>query len=391
MEQSAWPRRLRLAAAVLGGLALLVFVAVSWHFSNVLQRDLLTPLPFDPDPDLQVLSVGEGRIVLPRTELTARDGVWGLVGPSGYGQVANIVEGGETEVERAFLVLEGTFDIGDAVFFDQYAFAGDPFAAHALSFEEVRVAGETGVLPAWFVPADRDTWVVFVHGKGLEERRQVLRILPTLHELELPVLAITYRNDEATLPSETGRYGWGYPEWRDVQAALEFADLRGADDFVLMASSMGGAITATYLNEAHREAEEHLIDRVRAVVWDSPVLDLEAVVDDAAADRGVPGLITAAAKAIARVRFDVDWNALDQIERAAEFDPTLPILLMHGTVDDTVPVGSSDAFAAAVPSVRYERFVGADHMYPWNTDPARYEAAVAEFLRSVLGEVAEAS
>ena len=36
-------------------------------------------------------------------------------------------------------------------------------------------------------------------------------------------------------------------------------------------------------------------------------------------------------------------------------------------------------------------FVGADHMYPWNTDPARYEAAVAEFLRSVLGEVAEAS
>ena len=214
----------------------------------------------------------------------------------------------------------------------------------------------------------------------------MLRILPTLHDLDLPVLAITYRNDEGTLPSESGRYGWGYPEWRDVQAALEFADLRGADDFVLMGSSMGGAITATYLNEAHLEAEDHLVDRVRAVVWDSPGLDLEAVVDSAAADQGVPGFISAAAQAISRVRFDVDWNALDQVERAAEFDPTLPILLMHGTLDDTVPVESSDGFAAALPTVRYERFDGADHMYPWNTDPARYEAVVEEFLGSVLGD-----
>ena len=384
MDPSPWPARLRRLVVALLALAAVVFIAGSWHFSNVLDRDLLIPQPFEPERGLQVLSVGEGRIVLPRTESTETDGTWGLDGETAYGRVGPITDLGTDDVEREFTTIEGRFEVGDPVAFDQYAYAGDPFTAHALPFEEVRVAGDTGVLPAWYVGADRDTWVIFVHGKGLDERRQVLRILPVLHELDLPVLAISYRNDANTQPDPSGRYGWGLSEWRDVQAALEYADLRGADDFILMGMSMGGAVTAGYLHEGDSETDHDLAGRIRGVIWDSPVLDLEAVVDAAAEERGIPGVLTSVAKTLARLRFDVDWDRLDQIARADQFDPRIPILLLHGTEDGLVPVAGSDAFAAAVPTVTYERFEGADHVYLWNSDSQRYEQAVVDFLESVL-------
>jgi pimeloyl-ACP methyl ester carboxylesterase len=386
MEKKQWVPWVKWGAVGLIGLAGLVFVVVAWVFSNAIRSEVLTPRPWQPDRDLQVLSVGQGRIVLNRTELSQRDGVWGLVGPNGYGQVIQVIEIGEEDVERGFRLLEGSFDIGDEVHFDQYAYVSDPLTAHAMAFEEARVPGDLGVLPAWLVDGDLDTWVVIVHGKGLDERRQALRMLPALNDAGYPVLVISYRNDVAAHASETGRYGWGYPEWRDLQAALQFADLRGAEDFVLYGYSMGGAITSAFLHESNEFSEGvTLTDRVSGVIFDSPVLDLEAVVDAGARDRGLPGVLTGAAKGIAALRFDIDWDALDQVERADEFDPDLPILLFHGVDDATVPVAGSDAFAAALDSVEYVRVEGADHVYPWNVDPVGYERAVMDFL-ATLGD-----
>jgi len=170
-------------------------------------------------------------------------------------------------------------------------------------------------------------------------------------------------------------------EGQSIVIYIAEPSLRGAEDFVLYGYSMGGAITSAFLHESAEFSEGvTLTDRVSGVIFDSPVLDLEAVVDAGADDRGIPAIITAAAKGIAALRFDVDWDALDQVERAAEFDPNLPILLFHGTEDATVPVESSDAFAAALESVQYERIEGADHVYPWNVNPVGYERTVLDFL-----------
>jgi pimeloyl-ACP methyl ester carboxylesterase len=295
-----------------------------------------------------------------------------------------VIEIGQDDVERGFRLLEGSFDVGDAVYFDQYAYLSDPMTAHAMNFEEARVPGDLGVLPAWLVEGDRDTWVVIVHGKGLDERRQALRMLPALTDAGYPVLVVSYRNDVVAHESETGRYGWGYPEWRDLEAALQFADLRGADNFVLYGYSMGGAITAAFLHESGEFIDGvTLTDRVLGVILDSPVLDLAGVIEAEAHERAIPGVLIAAAKGVAALRFNIDWAALDQVERAGEFDPALPILLFHGTEDATVPVEISDAFAAALPSVQYERVEGADHVYPWNVDPVRYEDVVLRFLASL--------
>jgi hypothetical protein len=75
----------------------------------------------------------------------------------------------------------------------------------------------------------------------------------------------------------------------------------------------------------------------------------------------------------------IDWKALNHL--GSDHRPTTPVLLVHGDRDPVVPVELSDAYAAAEPDlVTYVRIAGAGHVSSWNTDPERYDAAVAAFL-----------
>ncbi len=63
----------------------------------------------------------------------------------------------------------------------------------------------------------------------------------------------------------------------------------------------------------------------------------------------------------------------------------MPILLIHGTVDDLTPIEVSDRLAEVSESVTYLRAPGAGHVRSWNVDPAGYEAAVQAFPEWVAG------
>ena len=370
------PPWLRRAGVAFVGLLVIAVIATTWMSASVLGREFLEPRDVVADADIEVLAVGEGRIVLTRTEQTQTDGIWGLIGADAYGQVSSVVQVAGDEVERTFRPLSGAFVVGDEVRFDQYAYTGDPESAHGMSFEEVLIPGELGLYPAWLVDGDRDTWVVVVHGSGRDERKQALRLISTLETARYPVLVISYRNDQNAPASPGGTYGWGLEEWRDLEAALEFGKNRGADDFVVLGYGMGATITAMFLHESD------LISDVRGVIFDSPVLDLETAAIAALENRSIPGVIAGWAKALARVRFGIEWDELDQLARANQFD--MPILLMHGSRDGVEPVAVADAFAEARPDlVSYERFDGADHEQLWNTNPQRYERAVMNFLERV--------
>jgi hypothetical protein len=364
-----WMRRIGLG---LLGLVTLVYLAGIWHYSNVIEERLLIPEAVVTEPRFQVVSVDDARVILERNDATEREGVWGLAGPNGYGRISSVLAVGSNDVERAFVVLDGTFEPGDAVGIDQYAYQGDPLTALDIPFEEVRVAGERGVNPAWVIDGRRDTWVVIVHDKGTDERRQALRVLPALRAAGYPVLVASYRNDEGAAPSESGRLAWGLEEWADVEAALRFAQTRGAEEFVLVGYGMGAEIASMFLHKSD------LAGQVVGVVFDAPALDPVALIED-----GIPWAFAGGAKAIAGVRFGMAWDELDQVARAGEFDPSIPILLMHGAIDSKAPVRVSDEFASALGHVQYERLAEADHMYAWNIGPLAYESALVRFADSV--------
>jgi pimeloyl-ACP methyl ester carboxylesterase len=368
-----WLRRIGAAVAI-GLIAGLLIGA--FRGSTVIANDLLTPEAPPLGPEFEIQLVGAGRIVLPRSDITEQDGIWGISnGTGGYGQITGVISTDAETVERSFRTLAGRFIAGEMVTFDAYAAGENPADAFALEYNDVRVPGELGVNPAWYVDGVRDTWVIVVHGEGLDERRQALRILPAVADGGFPSLVITYRNDAAA-PDAGGFYRWGLSEWQDIEAAIGYGRNRGAEDFILYGFGMGANIVTMHLHQSDSAA------LVRGAVLDSIVPNLGSVVDDIARERGIPAVVSSAAKAVARIRFGLEWSELDQMARAVEFD--VPLLLLHGTEDDVAPIATVDAFAEALPgSVTYERFEGAERTELWNSDPERYNAAVLSFLIEV--------
>lgn len=377
--------RWRTPVLVLLGVALIAIAALlgsGWYYSDAL-KDGALELDHDPPTlDLKVLALDEGRLTLAVTPQTKSDGDWtqdgtfGLEWEDGYGRVGSILEIDDRHVVRQFLPLSANPEVGEMARLDSFAFAGDPLEAFGAPFQEVTFTTPLGNYPAWLVDASRHTWVIFVHGKGAD-RREALRILPTVMDLGLTTLVITYRNDPEAPASTDGSYQYGQTEWEDLQAGADYAIARGAEKLVLVGYSMGGAIVTSFLYRSP------LAERVVGVILDAPMLDFGATVDLAASERGLPGVLTAVGKAIFAFRFDVDWGELNYLERADEL--TAPVLLFHGDADKRVPVEISDALAEARPDiVTYLRVAGAGHVRSWNADPAGYEAAVRTFLERVI-------
>jgi dipeptidyl aminopeptidase/acylaminoacyl peptidase len=261
----------------------------------------------------------------------------------------------------------------------------DP-GALGLEFEQVLVAGPLGDLPAWLVPPDpaasgadtaarADTWVIAVHGRGVD-RRECLRVLPTLHRLGHPVLAVTYRNDVGAPRSPDGFYHLGDTEWADVAAAVRYASGQGARRVVLYGWSMGAAIIAAYLDRAEPPVP------VVATIWDSPLLDWRATLRQQAALRRLPPVLARLAAVFTRWRIGIDFDRFDLIRRPPMRRP--PTLLVHGSEDVDVPPTQSRQLYASADTLdwplRYLEIPGAEHTGAWNVDPARYEAAIAQFL-----------
>ena len=365
-----------LAALVILLVALLGVAAISWMFSSKL---------LDPDHSLgpfgvavervEITGGSEGRAGFERNEDSARRGLYGLDFEGGHAIAGRVTSRGEEEVTRRVSRLRGRLEQGTEVAFGEDVWEGNPRAARGISFEEIDFSSRLGPMPAWRIAGRGDTWAIFVHGHNAT-RAEGLRVLGPLHRARLPSLLIAYRNDPGAPPSPDGLLHLGATEWRDVQSAARYAVARGARSFVLLGDSMGGAIVSQFMHESP------LAGRVRALIFDAPVLDWNAVIDLQADERGLPGFLASTTAWAVSARIDFDWDAFHQVARAREF--RVPILLFHGTRDTTVPISSSDAFARALPRlVSYHRVAGAGHVESWNVGPRRYDRLVSAFLARV--------
>ncbi len=373
-------------------LALLFFVGGGWYFSGLIYSDGLqvkqTPNPHEHE----VVAVEEGAITLtdPRGEGSTLDGdhVWGMrwaeaggtsAVEAGFGQLSG--DGtGEDEVTRSFELLSGRSpQVGDVAALDRDAFPKNPEVALGRTVEDVVYDGPLGQFPAWYVPGEGSTWAVLLHGKGVD-RAEVLRLMRSTVGAGLPSLAITYRNDVDVPQDEGGMYQFGVTEWADLDAAVTYAQDNGAQDVVLVAASMGGAITAAYL--------ENVPDApVSAVVMDSPMLDFGESVSHGAAQRKLPILgevpeaLVWSAKRLASLRYDVDWEGMDYLDDTSWLD--VPTLLVHGSADLRNPLSVSEELASSRPElVELLVIPEAVHVGSWNADPDTYDTAVSDFLRA---------
>lgn len=347
-------------------------------------RKVLTPDGEGPTDhvvhDLTADEVTVSRSV--ETEVPGRYGMWDE-GRTAHLRMGSIRTLTESTVTRELLGVDfGDFTPGPARF-NPYFYAESPDPALGLATEEVTIEAEVGDLPAWLVPAPAptDRWAVLVHGRGAL-RFECVRAVRALHDAGLSVLIPAYRNDDDAPPGPDGRYTLGLSEWRDVEEAIRYAIRGGARTVTLGGWSMGGAICMQVL------AQSDLAWRVSGVFLDCPVLDWGDVLRHHAHVNNVPTPVALLARAVmgrhslrwlAGVSEPLDVAQTDWVRRADEL--THPMLVMHSTADDFVPIGPSRAVAAARPDlVVFEEWDVARHCKLWNTDPHRWEDAVRAFV-----------
>jgi alpha-beta hydrolase superfamily lysophospholipase len=334
---------------------------------------------FNTHPDhsnvvLEVKRIGSGRNVVigSPNAYTRRRGTYRMVWDGVEAKIGDVVAGSAGSVERP--ILSGPApSVGTTVDVTSVMIS-DPKSSLGLDYSEVSVRTELGPAPAWYVPASGSTWVIAVHGQN--GRRNAMVAIPVFHRLGLPVLAITYRNDEGAPASADGLMHYGESEYRDLESAVRYAQSKGAKRVVLYGGSMGGMIVGQFLGRSP------LAGVVTATLLDSPLLSMPMVAAFGGEQYGVPAPAIWLSNKITYWRSGVDMDQLDLINHPPATKP--PTLLFAGTGDTQAPLAMDRVFVPAAKKahwpVEYVEFPGAEHVESWNSDPARYEKAVTDFF-----------
>ncbi len=379
---------------VIGGGALAGLLATgSSALALYFARRVITPAPrrLADQEVLAVIRDGQGQqVIFAANADTTVDGVYGFFfdGGKGHARIGRIVS--YSPAERTVLREVEAVYSGDINTAHRGWWSGavhpDP-AAVGLPSEDVLIEVDGGHAPAWLVRAGGTsrTWAVMVHGRGAT-RQEALRAVGPALELGLTSLLVSYRNDGLAPSAHDGRYGLGSTEWRDIEAAIEYALANGAEEIVLFGWSMGGAIC---LQTADLSRYRHLI---RAMVLDAPVINWVNVLAHHAQINRIPSLVGRygqlmlghpLGRRLTGLSAPVDLKAMDWVARAVEL--RTPTLIVHSVDDEYVPYEPSALLAERNPEmVTFETFNHARHTKEWNVDPARWERVVKAWLRQQL-------
>lgn len=398
-SESVQRRALRWALAGLGvGAGVGAVVSAAWSgLALYFARRIIIPQAHAED--VEILHVdgfdGEMRIHLAADSDTLVNGTYGLYFDSGTGHalIGDIEEYdpvSNTVTRRVLAVNSGDLR---AASHGRWTGAAYPHPdATGLPHADIELVSDVGRLPAWLLPTTsdqpRDTWAILIHGRG-GSRAEGLRAAAVLDALEMPALAISYRNDSEVRENKNARYGLGDTEWLDVDVAIDYALAHGAKDVVVFGWSMGGAIAFQAASRGRNR------DAISALVLDGPVVDWYDVLDHQAKANFLPtpiarltlDMITRPwARSVTGLETPLDLDRMDWVQRAADLDK--PVLLIHSADDEFVPDRASRALAKVrsdlveMPSWRKAR-----HTKEWNVDREKWNDEVAGFLEATIPDL----
>jgi hypothetical protein len=377
-------------------LILVFYGAGGYVFADMIRTDALLPQPPTPDYGVWVRAVDEETITLgsdKEREDTTRPGLAGLAWEDGYGQIGDILSVDGLDVTRSFSIRFGApppVCVGDPadcdpVDIEGWTYPGDPSSLD-MEYREVTYQSPLGAMGAWLVDGgDGSVWAIHAHG-WRSSRREALRSLPIYHQAGITSLVIDLRNDPDAPADPSGLYRFGRSEWEDVEAAVDFAVANGAEAVILVGYSTGAAVHLAYLENSEGTSPSV------GLVLDSPNADMGATVRHGAAGRTLPGTpipvpssLAIAAMLIADVRWDVDWDSINYVNRASEI-VDIPTIVFHGVEDDRVPIEVSRRLRAQAPDlIELVEVEGAGHVTSWNVDPEGYEETLTRFLAALSG------
>lgn len=384
---SAFGKALGTAAIVAGGLVLATAAGAAWATTRV-ARTVITPVRRRPQ-NQTIRSFDEtlGTVTLratPDASMPGRFGLW-WGSESSFAKIGGLIERGDGTVTRELERVEfGELRPGRARISGYYYLQPEELG---LPVTSVDITTDLGQAPAWIFPAPDDVdpgrWVIQVHGWGAS-RQEGLRAVRTFRDAGFTSLLASYRNDGDAPESADRRYGLGGTEWRDIEAAIEYAVEHGARSIVLMGWSMGGAVVLQTITRSRSQALEH----VTGIVLESPVIDWVDTLEYQGNLLRLPDVMTRGALRLIESEWSgpitgqsapIDLRSMDFVARASEL--SLPMLILHSDADAFVPATGSRALAAARSDiVTLVPFDVALHTKLWNYDEAKWTSAISGWL-----------
>ena len=274
----------------------------------------------------------------------------------------------------------------------------------ALGGEVIRLRSRDGLRLAarWLAAEAGDTdWtpdpyeaILVLHGYSGSVAPDLVEYAPFLRRTA-NVLGLDFRGHG---DSEAGPSTFGMLEVEDIAGALAWLGVRGIRRVGLFGTSMGGmaAITAVaVLGDGTLAAADATVDATQAEL-DAPRPVIAAVVAEsvspeaelAVANRlGTPLRRFLAARAFdgATRRLGADPRDTEPIRVIGLVAP-VPLLLIQGEADATVPLDDAGRLAAAGgPTAELWTVPGADHSRSHATAPQDYERRVTNHLRMAFG------
>jgi hypothetical protein len=203
-EKPPWRRRLVWAVAGIALLAVISLGGAGWYYSG---------LVIDPyhssDYPLEVTAVNGDQVTLKGGTDTAAPGTYGLTWANGNALLGPVISTGiGTVTRRVEKVSRGTLRPGVRAYLDRSLWGRVGPSAAGVPYKDVKVPSPLGDFPAWQTEGTSSTWVIAVHGRN-GHAAEALRVLPTLRQLEMPVLGITYRNDAGAPAGPDGKLHLG--------------------------------------------------------------------------------------------------------------------------------------------------------------------------------------
>lgn len=326
-------------------------------------------------------------ITLDADRKTLHAGTFGLwTGDNGYALVGDIVRHNTSDdsITRQLLEIDGA-GLSEAT---EGRWTGHVLRSPAVlhrNDREVLIPVHGGTAPAWLIEPDgtpSTTWAIHIHGVRTT-RITALRTVPAADQLGMTSLVVSFRGDTEGPDVLNGASGLGTTEWPDVDAAITYALEHGAERVVLFAWSMGASIALLLTERSQHRAA------IAGLVLVAPSTNWRTVIRHGAHKAHLPTFLASAAAGALGGRLSsrivglpspIDLNTLDWTR-----GPRLqvPALVIHSDGDTEIPVSLSRQFAAANPhQVTVVEIDGAEHAWEYNLDPARFNSAIVEWVRS---------